>query len=175
MFEQIKNRGRWGADDQLGAANLIAEPKRRQALTLARTGYVVSLTHPLITKANAGKGDPFQGNGTPFEHTMEAGSCCDTYKIAYHSLINHDLEAAAETAAALKRWEFLVSIAPLPVEGGTGSPFWKGVGGYGQALARVNSMGGYRSGGVPGTGAFLRRQDRVWRAATERPRVLRVR
>lgn len=32
-----------------------------------------------------------------------------------------DLEALAETAARLKRWEFMFSAAPIPVTGGTGS------------------------------------------------------
>jgi hypothetical protein len=35
---------------------------------------------------------------------------------------NLDLEKAAETARRLKRYEFMISFAPLPVEGGTGSP-----------------------------------------------------
>jgi kynurenine formamidase len=34
---------------------------------------------------------------------------------------NADLEALAETAARLERWEFMLSVAPLPVVGGTGS------------------------------------------------------
>lgn len=33
-----------------------------------------------------------------------------------------DLEELAETAATLDRWEFLLTVAPLPVQGGTGSP-----------------------------------------------------
>lgn len=33
-----------------------------------------------------------------------------------------DLEAVAETAAKLQRWEFLLVAAPMPVPGGTGSP-----------------------------------------------------
>src|SRR3989454_1021266 len=33
-----------------------------------------------------------------------------------------DLDAAAETAARLKRWEFLVTAAAIPVPGGTGFP-----------------------------------------------------
>jgi hypothetical protein len=37
-------------------------------------------------------------------------------------LDNQDLEAVAETAARMKRWEFMITIAPLPVAGGTGSP-----------------------------------------------------
>ncbi len=35
---------------------------------------------------------------------------------------NCDLEALGETAAELGQWEFLLTVAPLPVGGGTGSP-----------------------------------------------------
>jgi hypothetical protein len=35
---------------------------------------------------------------------------------------NLDLEAVAAEAARQKRWEFLLTAAPLAVEGGTGSP-----------------------------------------------------
>lgn len=37
-------------------------------------------------------------------------------------LDNLDLEALSQEAATRKRWEFLVTIAPLPIAGGTGSP-----------------------------------------------------
>jgi kynurenine formamidase len=37
-------------------------------------------------------------------------------------LDNLDLETAAETAARLNRWEFMIVVAPLRVPGGTGSP-----------------------------------------------------
>ena len=37
-------------------------------------------------------------------------------------LDNLDLDAVAETAARLKRWEFMLVVAPLRVPGGTGSP-----------------------------------------------------
>jgi predicted neuraminidase/kynurenine formamidase len=37
-------------------------------------------------------------------------------------LDNCDLEALSEAAQARKRWEFLLTVAPLVVEGGTGSP-----------------------------------------------------
>src|SRR5688572_243801 len=42
--------------------------------------------------------------------------------LGVHLLDNCDLEALAETAAARKRWEFLLTLAPLPIRGGTGSP-----------------------------------------------------
>jgi hypothetical protein len=35
---------------------------------------------------------------------------------------NLDLERAVETARRLNRYEFMLTFAPLPVEGGTGSP-----------------------------------------------------
>ena len=35
---------------------------------------------------------------------------------------NCDLDALSEVAQTHKRWEFLLTAAPLPVEGGTGSP-----------------------------------------------------
>ncbi len=37
-------------------------------------------------------------------------------------LDNCDLEALSEAASARKRWSFLLTAAPLPVQGGTGSP-----------------------------------------------------
>ena len=37
-------------------------------------------------------------------------------------LDNQDLEALGETAARLNRWEFMLTIAPVPVTGGTGFP-----------------------------------------------------
>ena len=37
-------------------------------------------------------------------------------------LDNQDLERLAETAAKLKRWEFMITINPMPITGGTGSP-----------------------------------------------------
>jgi kynurenine formamidase len=37
-------------------------------------------------------------------------------------LDNHDLESLAEVANRLNRWEFMVTIEPLVVVGGTGSP-----------------------------------------------------
>src|SRR5437867_3731283 len=37
-------------------------------------------------------------------------------------LDNQDLEALGDTAAKLNRWEFMLTIAPVPVTGGTGFP-----------------------------------------------------
>jgi kynurenine formamidase len=42
--------------------------------------------------------------------------------LGVHLLDNCNLEALADAAAARKRWEFLLTAAPLPIKGGTGSP-----------------------------------------------------
>jgi kynurenine formamidase len=42
--------------------------------------------------------------------------------LGVHLFDNCDLEALAEVAAVRKRWEFLLTAAPLPIPGGTGSP-----------------------------------------------------
>ena len=44
------------------------------------------------------------------------------HAIGIHIFDNCDLEAVSETAKRLGRWEFALTAAPLPVEGGTGSP-----------------------------------------------------
>jgi kynurenine formamidase len=42
--------------------------------------------------------------------------------LGVHLFDNCDLEALSEAAASRKRWEFLLTAAPLPIRGGTGSP-----------------------------------------------------
>jgi kynurenine formamidase len=47
LFEQLKNWGRWGADDQRGALNLISPAIRARAAGLVQDGVTVSAAHPL--------------------------------------------------------------------------------------------------------------------------------
>ena len=44
------------------------------------------------------------------------------YSLGVHILDNCDLEALSAMAASQNRWEFLLTTAPIPVAGGTGSP-----------------------------------------------------
>src|SRR5437773_9392466 len=46
-MKELSNWGRWGNDDELGAANLITAAKRKQALALAKEGLPVSLAHDI--------------------------------------------------------------------------------------------------------------------------------
>jgi kynurenine formamidase len=86
LFQQIKNWGRWGPDDQLGSANLVTPAKRKQAIALARTGVTVSLAHsPLTERA--------EDNSNPFEHTMLRGNSMDRYAVSYHGYAHSHIDA----------------------------------------------------------------------------------
>src|SRR5438132_784358 len=86
LFQQVKNWGRWGPDDQLGSANLVTPAKRKQALALAKSGVSVSLAHnPLTERAD--------DNSSPFEHTMNRGFTTDTYRVSYHGYAHSHIDA----------------------------------------------------------------------------------
>ena len=91
LFQQVKNWDRWGADDQLGAANLITAETRKRAVSLAKEGLTVSLAHnPLTEKAD--------DNASPFEHTMNQGYSTDTYRVSYHGYAHTHLDALCHIA-----------------------------------------------------------------------------
>jgi len=86
LFQQVKNWGRWGPDDQLGSANLITVAKRKQAVALVKSGITVSLAHnPLTERA--------EDNSNPFEHTMLRGNSMDRYAVAYHGYAHSHIDA----------------------------------------------------------------------------------
>jgi kynurenine formamidase len=71
IFEKVKNWGRWGAEDQAGALNLITASKRAAAAKLVRSGEIVSCARELPVHPNA-------ENPTPALHMMVmAGDACD--------------------------------------------------------------------------------------------------
>ncbi|MFN7915005.1 MAG: cyclase family protein [Vicinamibacterales bacterium] len=86
MFNEIKNWGRWGTDDQLGAANLITPATRRKAIALAKEGITVSLAHPPLKEAAP-------DNPNPFNHTMNRGLTTDTYSVSYHGYAHSHIDA----------------------------------------------------------------------------------
>ena len=78
LFEEVKNWGRWGADDELGTANLITEEKRRQALALPTRGRTVSLSHNPMPGVHPDNPD------SAFNHTMSETLRSDTIEFSYH-------------------------------------------------------------------------------------------
>ncbi|MCU1374458.1 MAG: Cyclase [Actinomycetia bacterium] len=65
LYEQLKNWGRWGADDQRGALNHLTDDRRAAAAALVRSGRSISLAHNLGT-------EPTPENPNPADHHMLA-------------------------------------------------------------------------------------------------------
>lgn len=93
MVEELSNWGRWGADDQLGAINLITPQKRREAAQLVRLGISVSLSRDVET-------EPAADNPNPFEHKMlsdgqnlHAQWCSDNYSVSYHGFAHSHIDS----------------------------------------------------------------------------------
>ncbi len=82
-LKERRNWGRWGADDQVGAINMVTAEKRVAATRLVRTGRTVSLSR-YFPKTRA------PGNVNPAQHYMftasrgSGGGAMDYYGISYH-------------------------------------------------------------------------------------------
>ncbi len=90
-MKELSNWGRWGDDDELGAANLITPAKRKQALALAREGLSISLAHDVAQEKAADAPNILErvlGNVAPTGST-------DTYRYTgtYHGVIHSHLDA----------------------------------------------------------------------------------
>lgn len=90
-MKELSNWGRWGTDDELGAANLITPAKRKQAAALVKEGLSVSLAHDVIQEdaADAGsKLDRVVVNVSP-------SGASDRYQYTgtYHGAIHSHLDA----------------------------------------------------------------------------------
>ena len=88
MMEELSNWGRWGADDQLGAANLITPAKRLEAIATVTEGITVSLEHPLLTETASDVPSPFQRRVLAVPDPTAApafrGGVSDNYNVSYH-------------------------------------------------------------------------------------------
>src|SRR5215471_17096322 len=58
IYERVKNWGRWGADDERGALNLITPAHRAAASALVKHGRTVSCALPLATSSEIGASAP---------------------------------------------------------------------------------------------------------------------
>lgn len=58
MFEQVKNWGRWGPDDDRGTLNYLTPDKVAAAAKLVRTGRQVSMTIPINKQAGPDNPNP---------------------------------------------------------------------------------------------------------------------
>ena len=90
-MKELSNWGRWGNDDELGAANLITATKRKQALALAKEGLPVSLAHDIVQEQAADAPNILERVLGPVSPTGTA----DQYKYTgtYHGIVHSHLDA----------------------------------------------------------------------------------
>src|SRR5262245_42951953 len=93
LMTELSNWGRWGKEDQLGAVNLITAAKRKQAASLVRDGFSVSLARD-TEKERA------EDNQSPYEHTMTLSGVnnrgqfsLDAFRISFHGYQHTHLDA----------------------------------------------------------------------------------
>jgi len=98
VFEEVKNWGRWGAEDESGALNLITPDKRREAAAAVVSGETVSCAYELAVQ-------PSVENPHPALHMMIQGgddcvipgvgleSVMDFVGVAFHGMATSHIDA----------------------------------------------------------------------------------
>jgi kynurenine formamidase len=108
--------GRWARRAKLGPFDTSREGKR--------SGPNGSMIPWLKQRDVALLGGDVPPSLAPTDVEGETGAVHD-FALVYLGVYvfdNVDLEALADAAQSRKRWEFLLTVAPLPIRGGTGSP-----------------------------------------------------
>src|SRR5882672_10475923 len=90
-MKELSNWGRWGDDDELGAANLISPTKRKQALALAKEGVAISLAHDVAQEKAADA--PFILERTLNDVTATGTTDRYQYTGTYHGVVHSHLDA----------------------------------------------------------------------------------
>ncbi len=85
--KELSNWGRWGSNDELGAANLITPAKRRQAAALVKEGVSVSLARETDTQKAI-------DNPDPYEHSMLTIGT-DRFGVVPHGVAHTHLDSLA--------------------------------------------------------------------------------
>ena len=88
---QFNNWGRWGANDQRGASNLITAEKSLSAIRLVKNGVVISLAHAVPQKVDSEVPDR-----SVFHRVTEnigAFNTIDRYEVSYHGLATAHMDA----------------------------------------------------------------------------------
>ena len=86
----LSNRGRWGADDELGTLNLITPEHRVKAARLVSRGLSVSLSHDYLKERAEDATSPF---GHELLGSPRGGFLSDRYTIAYHGYAHSHMDA----------------------------------------------------------------------------------
>jgi kynurenine formamidase len=103
---ELSNWGRWGADDQLGALNLITPAKRVAAASLVERGTVVSMAREMTIErlddpdqASANRPPVLVGSTrSVFDINTAGGYFWERYEIEYHGSAVSHLDALCHVA-----------------------------------------------------------------------------
>ena len=103
---ELSNWGRWGADDELGALNLITPAKRLEAASLVTRGTVVSMAREMTIErledpdqASANRPPVLVGSSrSVFDINTEGGYFWERYEIEYHGSAVSHLDALCHVA-----------------------------------------------------------------------------
>jgi kynurenine formamidase len=88
---ELSNWGRWGANDELGAANLITASKRKEAVRLAREGLSISLAHDIVQEKAADAPNILERTIVTATPTVAMDRL--QYTGTYHGVIHSHLDA----------------------------------------------------------------------------------
>jgi kynurenine formamidase len=101
LQKELSNWGRWGADDQTGAVNLITPAKRKAAVQLVREGASFSMARNAETKEAVDNAAPIirktTRTGASVSHTGIA-STSDTFFISYHGMAHTHMDTLSHFA-----------------------------------------------------------------------------
>src|ERR1700726_43170 len=90
-MKELSKWGKWGADAELGAANLITPAKRKQALALAKEGVPISLAHDVAQEKAVDA--PFILERTLNDVTATGTTDRYQYTGTYHGVVHSHLDA----------------------------------------------------------------------------------
>ena len=92
-MDELSNWGRWGAEDELGASNLITPDKRKAAAALVTEGISVSLAHDVAQERALDAGTILNREVL----RVSASGASDQYQYtgSYHGVIHSHLDAVA--------------------------------------------------------------------------------
>src|ERR1700760_381134 len=96
LQKQLSNWGRWGADDQMGAVNLITPAKRKAAIDTVKEGVCFSMARTAETKEAVNKAAPIVRKTTrPGASQPKTGiaSTSDTFFISYHGMAHTHMDS----------------------------------------------------------------------------------
>jgi kynurenine formamidase len=88
---ELSNWGRWGTDDEKGTLNLLTPERRKRALSAAKEGFSVSLSHNYIEQSAEEVVYPFVREMLPIDPASSYVG--DRYTVRYHGYAHSHMDA----------------------------------------------------------------------------------